>query len=180
MRILDLITNEINQNGYHFNKFTKNKIGVLYAVPNKSIPEDCLSCDGYVLRINDYKKLYSVIGSDFNNGEEKEGEFRIPDYNRTGRFLQPGSNVGARIESGLPNITSYLDCIQTYGGTASYKENGAIRLIRIAAGQGFWANVDNASVFNIDFNASRSSSVYGKSATVQPPSQVVSICIKYK
>lgn len=62
MEILSLFTNEINQNGYNFNLLTKNKIGFLYIAPVNIVPEDCLACDGYVLRIEDYKKLYSVIG----------------------------------------------------------------------------------------------------------------------
>ena len=89
MELLTLNTNEINQNGYHFNKLTRNKIGFIYTAPIKIVPDDCLACDGYVLKIEDYKKLYSVIGSTFNNGEEAEDEFRIPDYNVTKRFLQP-------------------------------------------------------------------------------------------
>mgnify|MGYP006916271182 CR=1 FL=1 len=31
-----------------------------------------------------------------------------------------------------------------------------------------------------DFDASRSNSIYGNSVTVQPPSQTVHLCIKYK
>ncbi|UKI41421.1 MAG: tail fiber protein [Candidatus Melainabacteria bacterium] len=56
--------------------------------------EKCLPCDGFKLKISDYKQLYAVIGSRFNDGTEASDEFRIPDYNITGRFLQPGTNVG--------------------------------------------------------------------------------------
>ena len=79
MEILSLFTNEINQNGYNFNLLTKNKIGFLYTAPVNIVPEDCLSCDGYILKIEDYKKLYTVIGTIFNTGDEAEDEFRIPD-----------------------------------------------------------------------------------------------------
>lgn len=103
MELLTLITNEVNQNGYHFNKLTKNKIGILYIAPVNMIPEDCLACDGYVLKISDYKKLYSAIGNYFNTGSEQPDEFRIPDYNITKRFLQPSQNVGILIEAGLPS-----------------------------------------------------------------------------
>jgi len=105
MKLINLITNEINQNGYHFNKLTKNKIGILYIAPVNFVPDDCLSCDGYVLKIIDYKKLHSVIGTTFNTGEESKDEFRIPDYNITGRFLQPGTKVGSQIAAGLPIIS---------------------------------------------------------------------------
>ena len=66
MKLLALNTNEINQNGYHLNKLTRNKIGFIYTAPIKIVPDDCLACDGYVLKIADYEKLYSVIGKTFN------------------------------------------------------------------------------------------------------------------
>ena len=69
-KLINLITNDLNQNDYHFNKFSSNQIGILYILPVDIIPEDCLSCDGYILKINDYNKLYSVIGNKFNTGEE--------------------------------------------------------------------------------------------------------------
>ena len=67
MKILNLTTNEVNQNGYHKNILTKDKIGALFIFPNGYTPSDCLSCEGYVLKITDYKKLYKVLGKDFFN-----------------------------------------------------------------------------------------------------------------
>lgn len=90
MKILNIKTKDINQNGYHKNILTPSKIGFIFIAPIKITPEDCLACDGYVLKIMDYKKLYSVIGKNFNSGNEAEDEFRIPDYNITQNFLQPG------------------------------------------------------------------------------------------
>ena len=117
MGIQNLQSNEINQNGYHKNILTQDKIGALFIFPNGYVPNDCLACDGYILKILDYSSLYNIIGKDYNKGDEKSDEFRIPDYNISGRFLQPGtSNFGAVKSAGLPNITdsagneiSYLD-----------------------------------------------------------------------
>ena len=74
MEILSLNTKEINQDGYHFNRLTKNKIGMIFTAPVDYVPDDCLACDGYVLKKVDYKKLYTVIGSTFNTGEEADEE----------------------------------------------------------------------------------------------------------
>ena len=106
MEIINLVTNEVNQNDYHFNKFTQDKIGILYIAPINIVPYDCLACDGYVLKIIDYKKLYSVIGTFFNQGTEESDEFRIPDYNISKRFLQPGKDVGTIYNAGLPCFPS--------------------------------------------------------------------------
>lgn len=176
MELLNLITNEINQNNYHFNKLTRNKIGILYIAPVNMVPDDCLACDGYVLKISDYKKLYSAIGSQFNTGSENSDEFRIPDYNITKRFLQPGNDVGTQINAGLPNITGSL--VNIDGGGYNSGADGAFQVVSQFAAHGRGTNNSTHSSFN--FYASRCSSIYGSYSTVQPPAQIVHICIKYK
>lgn len=105
MGIKNLTTNQLNQNGYSTNTQTREKIGALYTFPIDYTPSDCLSCEGFVLKITDYKQLYSIIGKKFNKGTEQEDEFRIPDYNITKRFLQPGTTVGNLVEAGIPDHT---------------------------------------------------------------------------
>lgn len=175
MEILNLHTNEINQNGYHKTILTQEKIGALYTFPNAHIPDDCLACDGYALKIEDYQKLYAIIGKDYNDGTELDGEFRIPDYNISGRFLQPGNNTGVKKNAGLPNITATFGAEgYSYVGTSGALYTGAIYN---TSGTG---HTKTAGCPTIHFDASRSSSIYGNSETVQPPSQIVKICIKYK
>lgn len=172
MNIQKLITNEINQNCYNLNILTKNKIGVLYITPIDIVPDDCLACDGYILKISDYKKLYAIIGSKFNNGEEDSDEFRIPDYNITEKFLQPGKDVGNQIAAGLPNITGGNTIVSPYNSNtygAFAKTTGSQNI----SGGGEWYSISN-------FDASRSSDIYGNSSAVQPQSQIVHICIKYR
>ena len=105
MKIEELSSPLINQNGYHKNTLTKERIGALFIYPIDYTPDDCLSCDGYLLDILDYLDLYKVIGTKFNQEGDETGKFRIPDYNITGKFLQPGENVGNKVDAGLPNIT---------------------------------------------------------------------------
>ena len=174
MKILTLNTNEINQNGYHINKLTRNKIGFIYIAPANLIPDDCLACDGYVLKIEDYKKLYSVIGSTFNNGEEAEDEFRIPDYNVTKRFLQPSQDVARKIESGLPNHRHDIG-LDNYAGSKY-----GTRATSSNSKQAGWGSAAVNNLSGYTSYASDSNSVYGKSSTVQPPAQTVHLCIKYK
>ena len=185
MKISNLITNEVNQNEYHFNKLTRNKIGILYVAPVNIVPEDCLACDGYVLKIIDYKKLHSVIGNYFNTGEEAEDEFRIPDYNITGRFLQPNKNVGISINAGLPNITGKIDASNTNANAEAFGETYPDQIT--GAFEGIWGYQSalpdaqgGTMLRGFDFDASRCNTIYGSSNTVQPPSQTVHICIKYK
>lgn len=175
MKINTLKTPEVNQNGYHKNTLTKERIGALFIYPIDFTPDDCFSCEGYSLLIEDYKELYKVIGTKFNQDNDAAGTFRIPDYNVTGRFLQPGINVGNLIEAGLPNITGKAPAwianvgfsgSLTYGSTSSHGSPNAA--------------LSHQSTPAYVFDAKNSNSIYGKSSTVQPPSQTVHICIKYK
>ncbi|MBR1626467.1 MAG: tail fiber protein [Bacteroidales bacterium] len=150
---------------------TKGKIGAIYTFPTKYTPDDCLSCEGYSLAIVDYKDLYKVIGTKFNQTGDLTGTFRIPDYNITKRFLQPGSSVGDLISAGLPNISG------SWAAGSGSSASGAAYISGTRGGEaGGGGGTDN----NVVFNASRSSSIYGNSTTVQPPSQIVHLCIKYK
>ena len=101
--------------------------------------------------------------------------------NFSGRVLQgadSGHNAGITIEAGLPNITSPA---RSYGSSNKGTEfNGAI----------FYAGYDASNTMAItsgtgaylpymQFDASRSSSIYGNSTTVQPPAIAINLCIKY-
>lgn len=192
MEILNLKTKKINQNYYHQNIFTRNKIGALYTFPKQYTPEDCLACDGYILKIVDFSELYEILGTTFNSGEEAKDEFRIPDYNLTGRFLQPGNqNHGSIKVAGVPSIklalrvdaktrvdtyygSKYLSSYGTddYGGAMSALSDGSDEPMRLMN--------DATSVKYKAGDLILDSNIYGKSNTVQPPSQIVHVCIKYK
>ena len=177
MKILNLSTNDINQNGYNFNQLTLDKIGFIFTAPIKFTPNDCLACDGYVLKKVDYKKLYTVIGSTFNTGEEADDEFRIPDYNISGHFLQPSQNVAIKRVAGLPDITGAIHFSGIDGWAAS--ETAFYHSLASGAGRSHNSGSGSCDVW-FRFAASRSSAIYGKSTTVQPPSHTVHLCIKYK
>ncbi len=171
MEIKNLKTNPLNQNNYNINKQTPDQVGSLVVYPVNYTHENTLSCDGYVLLIEDYPLLYSVIGKKFNTGTEKATEFRIPDYNVSGRFLQPSTNPVTKKEAGLPNITGTFGvCGTGYSGT------GAFYYVKKGSALSNSGEADNIH----GFDASRCSAIYGKSSTVQPPSQGVHVCIRYK
>ena len=174
MEILGLKTSILNQNNYNNNQLTPEFIGSLIVFPVNCSHPKCLPCDGYTLKRVDYEQLFSVIGTQFNDGTEAEDEFRIPDYNITGEFLQPNSTANKTIKAGIPNITGYISGDDYkmaqiggafyYSGTASGTHNETV-----------------SGSFNVvHFNASRSSSIYGSSTTVQPPARTVQVCIRYK
>ncbi len=175
MKIEELSSPLINQNGYHKNTLTKERIGALFIYPIDYTPDDCLSCDGYLLDILDYLDLYKVIGTKFNHEGDEAGKFRIPDYNVTGKFLQPGENVGIKINAGLPDITGVIGT-GAWGFSTGQSFSGAF----YSGGGKTYGNYGQAGGHQCNFAASRSNAIYGSNSTVQPSSQIVHICIKYK
>lgn len=166
MEILSLQTTPLNQNNYNKNTLTPEFIGSLVTYPINYTHEKCLPCDGFKLKISDYKQLYAVIGSKFNDGTESNDEFRIPDYNITGRFLQPGTNVGKQIAAGIPDHTHTVSAF--YWDATGVAEEGR-------------GNPDYGHQKTLTTSkASVNNKIYGASKTVQPPSQIVHICIRYK
>ena len=214
MKVNTLKNPQINQNGYHRNTLTKERIGTLFIYPIDYTPDDCLSCDGYSLQITDFEDLYKVIGTKFNQSGDASGTFRVPDYNVTKRFLQPGSGAGTQIAAGLPQHThsgtSSSNGAHTHSrGTMEIKGTfGALNEFTTVSGAFTMANggtrsegAHTGSAKVITFTASKnwsgatssngahthtmttgnaSNTTYGGSTTVQPPSQLVHICIKYK
>ena len=222
MKVNTLKSPPVNQNGYHKNSLTKERIGTLFIYPIDYTPDDCLSCDGYSLQITDFEDLYKVIGTKFNQSGDATGTFRVPDYNVTKRFLQPGSGAGTQIAAGLPQHThsgtSSSNGAHTHSrGTMEIKGSFYQSNWKQKYSNGTQGTVDGVFTRTNDggtggsnwgtnggqvtFTASRnwtgatssngdhthtitvgnaSDSNYGNSTTVQPPSQLVHICIKYK
>lgn len=128
---------------------------------NNALPEGWLLCNGAAVSRETYAALFNIIGTTYGSGNDST-TFNLP--NLADKFIQGNATAGTVKAAGLPNITGmgwnlmgknatdwsgvfYVDGMGTYG-----LQSGT------AIGGG-----------NLHFNASRSSSVYGKSSTVQPP-----------
>ena len=89
-----------------------------------------------------------------------------------GRVLQgvKGDQVaGTTVEAGLPNITGSFGRVDT----GSVNAGGAFRTG--GSDTGHSRGTENSLRVDYNFDASRSSSIYGKSNTVQPPAYLVNI-----
>lgn len=97
---------------------------------------------------------------------------RLPNY--TNAFVMGGndSNIGVNVAAGLPNVTGEVGAFAT--GDGDYMD-GAFRTTNTSPN---WYGNGYASVSWADFDASRSSDIYGNSDTVQPPAIRVSWCIQ--
>lgn len=140
-------------------------MGFAAGVPN----DNWLECDGSTFDQYKYPALYTYLGTNV-----------LPDYRN--RFLEgvgPNETVGTNKAAGLPNITAWTSPLHynpsgatasgamTIGGQLDYWTKGSA-----SGGDSF------TSVRQLNFDASRSSAVYGNSTTVQPASTLIRWCIK--
>lgn len=147
-----------------------------------------LLCDGSSYLQSDYPALFECLGTKFGGDETS---FNVPDLR--GRFLQMVSAdavVGDMKDAGLPNITGKFDIMLngsvkdgnvpsslsiTNASGAFYGTQTATTDWHFASG---WSTNTNGHK-QPNFDASRSSTIYGNSDTVQPPSLMSNVFIKY-
>lgn len=95
---------------------------------------------------------------------------KLPTITRIIQGLSVISDIGNIVEAGLPNITGTLQSTRRQTSSSTIT-TGAFEAV---AGTGVGAGYDNnITTGNLNFNASRSNSIYGNSDTVQP------ITVKY-
>lgn len=153
-------------------------VGTIMSGLYSSAPTGFLLCNGQEVAIADYFELYTVIGSLECCQSKNEGMFKIPDL--MGRFLEGANgNLGKRIEAGLPNITGRFGTKSgNNGSTFGLKEFSGC-MYGSGSARGFVDSSGSPENKYANFDASRSSAIYGKSDTVQPNSVCVNYIIKY-
>ena len=161
----------------------KYNLGTLVIVPSGAVipfagstaPEGYLLCDGREVSRTDYPYLFNAIGTTYGEGDGNT-TFNLP--NLQDKFIEgAGTNaVGTVKTAGLPNITGEFGAqgsttIRSLG-TGAFKVN---QTGKIDAG---YSDQSHYSLKQ-SFDASRSSSIYGNSTTVQPPAVCMNYIIKY-
>lgn len=136
-------------------------IGTIIAWASAKNPTDgtWLDCNGQSCAR--YAELVSILGKS-----------TVPDYRN--RFLEGSAAPGTVLEAGLPNISGHT-WGTIYGSFATPSGPFTYQLEHSGVGNGM---LDNYAAYWIYFDASRCSSVYGKSTTVQPPAVTVRWLIK--
>ena len=131
--------------------------GMIVAYAGTNAPSGWKVCDGSTFDTNTYGTLYYILGTN-----------KVPDLRD--RFIQGGAvgdtNLRTAIPAGLPNITGTFIKAAWFaqGGQDGAFANAGLKESKTTA-----FNNSSGNSAGINFNASRSSSIYGKSNTVQPP-----------
>lgn len=147
--------------------------GTIIHYAGRTVPSGWLICNGANVSRTDYAALFAAIGTIYGAGNGST-TFALPYLN--GRFLESTtstSEVGTYQSAGLPNITGYFSNNgdgRFENSSGSFTNNGTET--RSHSGSNPWEGR------GFDFSASKSSSFYGQSSTVQPPSMTVLFLIK--
>ena len=151
-------------------------IGSYIQFAGSQAPEGFLVCNGGAISRTTYSQLFAVIGTTYGSGNGST-TFNLP--NLTNRFLQGSTTSGTVKNAGLPNITGTVNIGQTDRASGSHT-NGCLS-VTTSMQSGFERFGDQiiSTANTVSINASRSSSIYGNSSTVQPPALTCLICIKY-
>lgn len=154
-----------------FNWIKTLERGTIFAYSaNETPPEGALICNGAEISRTTYKLLFDIIGTTYGEGDGST-TFNLPDL--TDRVLQGSTIAGTILNAGLPNITGAANVARGSGYT--YKAEGAFYDSNNGAG----GNWDTSASCRLNIDASRSSSIYGSSDTVQPPALTTQFYIKY-
>ena len=148
-------------------------IGSVVAYAGTSVPSGYLACNGAAISRTTYAKLFDVIGTTYGSGDGST-TFNLPNLENNS-FMEFSSSVGTAKSAGLPNITGEAGN-PTTEGTSAISSSGALTATIIASGR---AAGSGGSSMKISIDASKSSSIYGNSTTVQPKSLTVRAIIKY-
>ena len=149
-------------------------VGTIFYYGYTTAPSGWLVCDGSAVSRTTYADLYSAIGDTYGEGDGST-TFNLPDL--IDKFPQGNTTVGTVKAAGLPNITGTFS--QARGETnlpsptgTFYRASGSWNT-RVGGGSS-----DSWGAYS-GLDASRSSSIYGNSTTVQPPALTLLPIIKY-
>ena len=151
-------------------------VGAVFAFAGNANPSGCIICNGAAVSRMTYAKLFAAIGTIYGAGDGST-TFNLP--NLTDRFIQGSEAAGTYIAPGLPGIHGDFALISMHDNNTNNTESF---LIKASYGPyTYGGTVFDSPLFanQTNFDAARSSIIYGASMTVQPPALTMRYYIKY-
>lgn len=150
--------------------------GIGNPIPTLSniLGENEIWLEGAEISRTTYAALFEIYGTTYGEGDGST-TFNLPDFRN--RAIWGAEDFGY-IEAGLPNITGSFqkDQIQVQNlneAVGCISSVSSLQLVYVGGG-----NLSN-EISRVNIDASRSSSIYGNSTTVQPPSVKVRVKTRY-
>lgn len=152
--------------------------GCVQAFAGSITPIGWLLCDGSAVSRTDYADLFSVIGDTYGAGDGST-TFNLPDL--VDKFIEGSATSGTAKSAGLPNISGTIDVRGGNSAGGAGSGSGAFNSGTASSLRNYSVSLasDSTNTTRISFAASDSNSIYGSSATVQPPALTMRYIIKY-
>lgn len=134
------------------------------------VPAGWLQCNGAAVSRTTYAALFAKIGTKYGSGNGST-TFNLPNLHH--KFIEgttTSSEVGKSVAAGLPNISG--------SGALHWASHDISGALEDASSSWVGISGGSSSFYNTTLDASRSSSFYGKSSSVQPSSLRLVNCIK--
>ena len=158
----------------------RRQLGKIDWFGTKEVPDKHLLCDGRELIIAEHEDLYDAIGDIYGTASSTD-KFKIP--NLIGKFAQGAATAGTVKDAGLPEISGAFS-VRGFANSGNWTV--------MAGYDSFYLGATTASDYvaqninpggsissrRVEFRASRSNGIYGKSTTVQPPALTLLPCIR--
>ena len=154
--------------------------GMILPFLGTSVPEGFLLCNGSNVSRTTYANLFNVIGTKCGAGDGST-TFTLPNlHRRFAEYTTTTSEVGSSVQAGLPNISGSFTVYTAFNPKNPDFTNEASGAFTVGDGGGNGeSNRHTGTCPKWTLSASRSSSAYGNSSTVQPPSIRFLPCIKF-
>lgn len=149
-------------------------VGSIIAYAGTTIPSGYLLCDGSAISRTTYSALFSAIGTTYGAGDGNS-TFNLPDtFNRSFVYTNNNQYIGIYSDGDLPDITGTTFSFRYLNATGAFGQYGNVWSDNYAGGSGWIPN------YNIDFYASRCSSIYKSDVDfVRPRCVIIQAAIKY-
>lgn len=175
---------KLSINPYNINFLTSFfEIGLPIRTLSNFLADNEIWLEGAEVSKETYAELYAVYGDTYGT-PENENNFILPDYRgRTGFGIGQNDNFGY-IKAGLPNIKgTWRSRSHSNSKAGAVFENPSGCFYQnnyIEGGYSYGMSNQNIAYRTQGMNASRSSSIYGASTTVQPPAIKERVKTRYK
>ena len=135
---------------------------------------------GYLITESEWQTKSSSNGGNvpFYSSGDGSTTFRVPSLKCWIRGASGIEEVGSYLKAGLPNITGAMSIPKTDNAQELTGASDTGALYRSGSGSTKAGGSTTTTAVRVNFNASKSNSIYGASTTVQPPSIVGMWCVK--
>lgn len=149
-----------------------HKIGDPIITLSSTLEDNEIWLEGATVSRTTYAQLFAIYGTTYGAGDGST-TFVLPDFRNRAIW---GADSFGYIEAGLPNITGKSDRYRVLNNSV---ETGA--LYQTGAGRSGTSGTGPADFGVINFDASKSNSIYSNTVkTVQPPSIKIRVKTRYK